>query len=228
MKKVYLVALICAIIAGATTFLFAQKLIESNDPDKGKVQIIYAQTDVPAGTQITSNNVDTYFTIKTVDEASVTEGAIKTTEELLGQTTSGYIYAGEQVIEKRFGSDIEENAGLSYNLQDGYVAYSLAAEGTMGVDGYILTGDTVDVLAVKTVGEKQEIETVLSDVKVLKISTNDLNSDTANAILTYSSITLELTYDEAETMFMVENTTTYGGTYKIILKQRTTETEEEE
>lgn len=228
MKKIYLVALICAIMAGVATYLFAQTLIDTNDPNKGKTQIIYAQTDVPAGTQITSNNVDTYFTVKTVDEADVTAGAVKTVDELLGQTTSGYIYAGEQVIAKRFGTEMEENAGLSYNLQDGHVAYSLSAEGTMGVDGYILTGDTVDVLAVKTVGEKQEIETVLSDVKVLKISTNDLNADVANPILTYSSITLELTYDEAETMFTVENTTAYGGTYKIILKQRTTETEEEE
>lgn len=226
MKKIYLVALICAIATGVATYLFAQSLIESKDPNKGKTQIVYAQTDVPAGTQITSNNVDTYFTVRTVDESSVTAGALKTVDKAIGQVTSGYIYAGEQVIDKRFGTEKEANVGLSYNLKDGCVAYSIAADGIKGVDGYVLAGDTIDILSIKNNGDKQVIEPVLTDIKVLKTSTNDVNTDTSSPVLSYSSITLELTYDEAETMFMVENTNTYGGVYKVILKQRATEDEE--
>lgn len=62
----------------------------------------------------------------------------------------------------------------------------------------------------------------MSDVKVLKISTNDVNTDTANAIVTYSSITFELSYDDANILYEVENSGEYSG-YKLILNKRTAE-----
>ena len=123
---------------------------------------------------------------------------------------------------KRFGTEQESNVGLSYNLADGMVAYSMAADGVTGVDGYILPGDTVNVLAMKTGDGKATVDTVLSDVKVLKISTNDVNTDTANAIVTYSSITFELSYDDADILYGVENSGEYSG-YKLILNKRTAE-----
>ena len=151
---------------------------------------------------------------------AIVDGAVRSLDEVIGNT-SGYIYAGEQVSMKRFGTEQESNAGLSYNLADGMVAYSMAADGVTGVDGYILQ-DTVNVLAMKTGDGKATVDTVLSDVKVLKISTNDVNTDTANAIVTYSSITFELSYDDADILYGVENSGEYSG-YKLILNKRTAE-----
>ena len=56
----------------------------------------------------------------------------------------------------------------------------------------------------------------------MKISTNDVNTDTANAIVTYSSITFELSYDDADILYGVENSGEYSG-YKLILNKRTAE-----
>ena len=74
----------------------------------------------------------------------------------------------------------------------------------------------------KTGDGKATVDTVLSDVKVLKISTNDVNTDTANAIVTYSSITFELSYEDADILYGVENSGEYSG-YKLILNKRTAE-----
>lgn len=156
-----------------------------------------------------------------IDNGAIVDGAVRSLDEVIGNTSSGYIYAGEQVSMKRFGTEQESNVGLSYNLADGMVAYSMAADGVTGVDGYI-SGDTVNVLAMKTGDGKATVDTVLSDVKVLKISTNDVNTDTANAIVTYSSITFELSYDDADILYGVENSGEYSG-YKLILNKRTAE-----
>ena len=80
----------------------------------------------------------------------------------------------------------------------------------------------MSVLARETGDGKATVDTVLSDVKVLKISTNDVNTDTANAIVTYSSITFELSYDDADILYGVENSGEYSG-YKLILNKRTAE-----
>ena len=222
MKRIYLIALISALVAGIATYMFAQSVISNNDPNKDKSEVVYAITDVLAGTQVTAGNVNTYFSTRMIDNAAIVDGAVRSLDEVVGNTSSGYIYAGEQVSIKRFGTEQEANAGLSYNLPDGMVAYSMSAEGVTGVDGYILPGDTVNILAMKTGDCKATVYTVLSDVKVLKISTNDVNVDTSNAIVTYSSITVELSYEDADILYGVENSGEYSG-YKLILNKRTAE-----
>ena len=220
MKRIYLIALISALVAGIATYMFAQSVISNNDPNKDKTEIVYAISDVPAGTQVTANNVNNFFSTRMIDNGAIVDGAVRSLDEVIGNTSSGY--AGEQVSIKRFGTEQESNVGLSYNLADGMVAYSMAADGVTGVDGYILPGDTVNVLAMKTGDGKATVDTVLSDVKVLKISTNDVNTDTANAIVTYSSITFELSYEDADILYGVENSGEYSG-YKLILNKRTAE-----
>ena len=215
MKRIYLIALISALVAGIATYMFAQSVISNNDPNKDKTEIVYAIADVPAGTQVTANNVNNFFSTRMIDNGAIVDGAVRSLDEVIGNTSSGYIYAGEQVSIKRFGTEQESNAGLSYNLADGMVAYSMTADGVTGVDGYILPGDTVNVLAMKTGDGKATVDTVLSDVKVLKISTNDV-------IVTYSSITFELSYDDANILYEVENSGEYSG-YKLILNKRTAE-----
>ena len=205
MKRIYLIALISALVAGIATYMFAQSVISNNDPNKDKTEIVYAISDVPAGTQVTANNVNNFFSTRMIDNGAIVDGAVRSLDEVIGNTSSGYIYAGEQVSIKRFGTEQESNVGLSYNLADGMVAYSMAADGVTGVDGYILPGDTVNVLAMKTGDGKATVDTVLSDVKVLKISTNDVNTDTANAIVTYSSITFELSYEDADILYGLDN-----------------------
>ena len=58
MKRIYLIALISALVAGIATYMFAQSVISNNDPNKDKTEIVYAIADVPAGTQVTANNVN--------------------------------------------------------------------------------------------------------------------------------------------------------------------------
>lgn len=52
-----------------------------------------------------------------IDNGAIVDGAVRSLDEVIGNTSSGYIYAGEQVSMKRFGTEQESNAGLSYNLR---------------------------------------------------------------------------------------------------------------
>ena len=189
MKRIYLIALISALVAGIATYMFAQSVISNNDPNKDKTEIVYAISDVPAGTQVTANNVNNFFSTRMIDNGAIVDGAVRSLDEVIGNTSSGYIYAGEQVSIKRFGTEQESNVGLSYNLADGMVAYSMAADGVTGVDGYILPGDTVNVLAMKTGDGKATITVLffLLSLPVLFVSLSSFSTTTSLSSLTILS-----------------------------------------
>ena len=71
MKRIYLIALISALVAGIATYMFAQSVISNNDPNKDKTEIVYAIADVPAGTQVTANNVNNFFSTRMIDNGAI-------------------------------------------------------------------------------------------------------------------------------------------------------------
>lgn len=224
MKKVYLVAFICALIAGGATLYFAQSLEAANQQkDTSKVQVVKALQDVPSGTQITSENAETLFAVALIDASGISANSVTSIESLLGKTSTGMIYAGEQVNASRFDGE-EEIAGISFNLRDGYIAYSIAAESVKGVDGYLVPGDTVDVIALEK--ESKEAEVVMTDLKVLKVSTYEANANSATTpVLTYGTVTLEIKVSEAEQLMEIENSGKYT-VFRLVLNKRIVETEE--
>ncbi|MGN1420157.1 MAG: Flp pilus assembly protein CpaB [Eubacterium sp.] len=224
MKKVYLIAVIFALIAGFATYMFASEIDKkSTIKDADTVTVYVAVNDMEANTAITEEMFAEdagYFATKTVLAADQTPNAVTSQDQLVGMVTVDKLYAGEQINANRLESIDGEDVALSVKLPKGKVAYSLSASSVTSVDGYISEGDTVDVIIYRDDekgNEKSEI--AYKDLKILRVSTNTENSKASkngSAVTEYNSLTVEVTKEQALELYNIENT----YSYKLVLNPR--------
>lgn len=157
MKPVYIIALIAALVAALASFLFVQDLTKNSKIENADTtKVFVAVQDVPDGTVIDNNNFGTYFDTQSIVDKFLTPGYIAEDEvaNVIGRVSTRTIYAGEQLSMNSFATQSSSEIDLAYKLNEGEVAYTLKADATTGVDGYIRIGDTVDILANYTLDEE--------------------------------------------------------------------------
>lgn len=227
MKKVYLIALIVALFVGGATYLFVQGLVESSHIQDAPTQdVVVAIADVPAGTMITAEMVESTFATKKVLLEDVVPEAITDVGLIVGQVASQDLYVGEQISMRRVAAAGSDETGLSYSLKEGEVAYSIKANADRGVDGYIKPGDTIDIVVAyededgKITGGGIEFQ----DLKVIKVatyqevSTAKQDATTDGEVKTYTSVTVKTTEDVAVRLYAMEAEAMDG--FKLILNSR--------
>ncbi len=230
MKKVYLVAVIFALIAGFATFMFARELDKKTTiKDADTVQVYVAQKDVEENTQITEamfaegdDQADATFVLKTIVASDAGPNYVTDKADMIEKITVDPIYAGEQVNSMRLIEKDADTVSLSFKLKEGMVAYSIVANDANGVDGYIGPGDTVDIITYETDETgNTSVEIAYEDLKVIRVSSN-LDNATANSsgssITSYKNITVEVTPDQALELRAIEQ-----KDYKLILNSRAAE-----
>lgn len=217
MRKVYLIAVVCALIAGFATFLFAKELSEkSSFLDAQKATVITAVAEVPQNTTITQENFAQYFTTSEIVSSYVLKDAITNTADAVNTVTRQTLYPGEQLTLNKLITSESDDATLSLTLPDGYVAYPISAAGTESADGYISIGDKVDVYVFS--GNTARIP--LSNLEVLRVSNKAANvtaETDGTEINEYSTLTLIVTEQQALDLMEIENG---GENFKLVLKPR--------
>ena len=224
MKKVYLIAVVFALIAGFATYMFAKQIDEkSTYKDADTVSVVCAVQDIPKNTKITQEMLDDeenpYFEVKPVVVDSVVPNYATDKNELLENITVDPIYAGEQINKSRFESVDGEDVALSFKLAPGKVAYSFTAGSVTGVDGYISEGDTVNVIVYDTEDGKTTTKVAYKNLKIIRVSTNSVSTSSSASgtkITEYGTLTVEVTEKQALKLYEIEN----DYTYKLVLNPR--------
>lgn len=232
MKKVYLIAVVFALIAGFATYWFATEINKKTSiKDAETVSVVVALQDVPKNTIITDEMLaedSGYFTVKSCLADDATPSYISELGKLSQQVTSVDIYAGEQMNEHKIVSADSDEVGLSYKLSPGKVAYAFSAGTTSGVDGYISVGDTVDIITYEQTKDGEvKTDVAYSGLNVIRVSSAK-DYDTAQSsdtkISEYNSITVEVSEKQALKLYEIEN----SKTFKLVLNSRKEKDEEKE
>ena len=201
MKRVFLLALIFAILTGVAVFLFASNLQQSSQGDT--VAVVVAARQIPQRTQITSDMVE----IRKLPAEAVNPKAMTDINRVVGRITNTSIEADEQVLSTKISEREIGDAGLSYTIPDGKRAISIEVSDTSGIAGYLQAGDHVDIIGVTSVdsldagatGSTTISKMVLQNIQVLVVSTKTLNE--SNDAAGYSIVTLAVTPTEATKLF---------------------------
>lgn len=228
MKKVYLIAVIFALIAGFATYMFAKQIdAKTTIQDAETVNVVVAVQDIAKNTKITeemlTDEENPYFTTKTVLAEDAAPNYLTDMNELLDLVTIDPLYTGEQVNTARLQTTDGEDVALSFQLTNGYVAYTFSASSSTGVDGYVSVGDTVDVVVYEVDEEDpddSEAVVAYSDLKIIRVSTNTANASSESSgskITEYSTLTVEVTPENALKLYEIEN----EYNYKLVLNPRT-------
>ena len=161
-------------------------------------EIVVAAQDILPGTIFNEESLKKGLTKTTPwPKTSIPAGAFSTPQQIMGKVSRVKILANEPILESRLAG---EGAGLTVRLEAGKRAVALRVDEIVGVSGFIVPDDRVDVILTTTpLGAAQDAKIskiVLQNKRVLSVAQSTEQKDGKPQLA--RSITLEVTPEEAE------------------------------
>ena len=154
------------------------------------VFIVVAAQTIPLGQKI----VDTHLELASWPADRLPEESFTDTEKIKGQVAAQTIYKGEPVLQKKI-AEHARGSTLSALITKSKRAMSVRVNDVVGVAGFVLPGNSVDILATQGKHDEAKVKTVLQNVKVLAVDQTTGNKDEPVVV---RAVTLELAPEEAE------------------------------
>lgn len=199
LKIALVVAVFFGLIASYGIYNFLNQQQRATDSLRASTQdIVVAAQDIPPGTTLNDEAFKRGI-VKTTPwpKSSIPAGAFSSPQQIVGKVNRVKILANEPILESRLAG---EGAGLTVRLEAGKRALALRVDEIVGVSGFIVPDDRVDVILTTTpVGAAQDAKIskiVLQNKRVLSVAQNTEQKDGKPQLA--RSITLEVTPEEAE------------------------------
>ena len=201
LKIALVVAVFFGLIAAYGIFNFLRQQRQAAEALRTQTQdVVIAAKDIPAGSTIAEAMLKD-GTVRAIKwpKASVPAGAFGTPTEVIGKVNRVKIMANEPILESRLSG---EGAGLTVRLEPGKRAMAVRVDEIIGVSGFIVPDDRVDVIVTTTppgVSDNKDArlsKIVLQNKRVLSVAQSTEQKDGKPQVA--RSITLEVSPEEAE------------------------------
>ena len=201
LKIALVVAVFFGLIAAYGIFNFLRQQRQAAEALRTQTQdVVIAAKDIPAGSTLSETMLKD-GTVRAIKwpKASVPAGAFGTPAEVIGKVNRVKIMANEPILESRLSG---EGAGLTVRLEPGKRAMAVRVDEIIGVSGFIVPDDRVDVIVTTTppgVNDNKDArlsKIVLQNKRVLSVAQSTEQKDGKPQVA--RSITLEVSPEEAE------------------------------
>ncbi|HEY5701291.1 MAG: Flp pilus assembly protein CpaB [Woeseiaceae bacterium] len=189
-------------------------------PDKAaeqdRQQVVAAAMTIPFATKVDER----HLRLVDLPEGAAPEGFFTSIDEVAGKVSTTEIPRGEILIAQRFR---EHSAGstLAALVDREMRAVTVRVDDVVGVAGFLLPGNRVDVLASrKQTNKRAETETILRNIKVLAV--DQTASADSNEPVIVRAVTLEMAPRQAEELFRART----EGTIQLTLRNPLAQEEE--
>lgn len=216
MKKKTFTYLFLSILMGVGAAVLADNWIQQRiaPPPSAALEyepIVVAAMDIPFGQKIETNQLKIMEWPKTV---ALPSGAIQKFEDAEGRVASQTIFSGEMVLSSRV---VEHTSGstLSAIITPNKRAITLRVNDVVGVAGFLLPGNRIDVLASRKIDKSVTTKTLLEDLKVLAV--DQTVSPEKDKPIVVRAVTIEADPKEAEKLFKA----TEEGSVQLVLRNPT-------
>lgn len=187
-----------ALVLGVAAAVFATRWMQDRLADvetsrAGTVPVVVAATEVPFGERIKATDV------KTINwpQLQRPEDSFADPSLVVGRFTNQKLLPGEMVLKQRI---VDESAGnlLSTLIAPNHRAVTVRVNDVIGVAGFLLPGNRVDVLATrKDNNRRAETRTLLQNLKVLAVDQTTAQEGKDEPVVV-RAVTLEMRPDQAE------------------------------
>ena len=167
----------------------------NTSPDDSQQNVVIATVEIAFGQMIEPQQV----TVVRMPKDAAPEDAFDATEKVVGKIATfsmlrGDILRGARVAEHMGGST------LASLIEPSKRAISVRVDDVVGVGGFLLPGNRVDVLATRQVGSEgnAESKTILEDLRVLAVDQTASTDKTQPVVV--RAVTLEMTPSQAEVL----------------------------
>jgi pilus assembly protein CpaB len=168
---------------------------DQNDKDKtDTVTVVAAAIAIPFGAQVEERHLK----IIEMPKDSAPPGSFSLTEDVISKVTTQPIVGGEILMQVRF---VEQGAGstLAALVNKNMRAVTIRVDDVIGVAGFLLPGNRVDVVAARKENRRAITETILRNIEVLAVD-QQASTDDSNEPLIVRAVTLQVTPEQAETL----------------------------
>lgn len=206
--------LLLALVIGLTAAVYAATWV-SKQGGIASNKVVVAVADIELGSKINPQM------LSTVDwpSGSVPPGAFKEPKDLQDRVVKVSVLRGEAILERKL-APAGTQGGLSAVIADGKRAMTVRVNDVVGVAGFALPGNYVDVMVNaqqdKGKGEegRQISKTVLEHVLVLAVAQEAGRDDTKPRVV--SAVTLELSLEDSEKLDLARSV----GTLSLVLRNQ--------
>jgi pilus assembly protein CpaB len=217
----FVTALVIAVGAAWVANNWLQDRLNPQEAKAQGIPTVVAALKIPFGHKIEGAHVR----VIRMPEESVPGDAYADPEEVIGKIANQVIFPGEVLISKRIVDQLEGST-LSALIAPKKRAVTVRVNDVIGVAGFLLPGNRVDVVASSKVMDNLYVRTILQDIKVLAV--DQTASPEKDQPLIVRAVTLELSPEESEILVKATN----EGSVQLTLrnpmdKQKIAESEEE-
>lgn len=155
--------------------------------------VVAASMVIPFGTKIEERHLK----IIEMPKDSTPPGSFALKEDVVDKVTTQPIVAGEILMKARF---VEQGDGstLAALVDKNMRAVTVRVDDVIGVAGFLLPGNRVDVVAARKDGRRAITDTILRNIEVLAVDQTASTNDNEPVIV--RAVTLEVTPEQAETL----------------------------
>jgi pilus assembly protein CpaB len=198
MKQRGLLLVALSLIMGIGAAWFAKGWVDNRSggsDDVNTVVIMSAAMDIPYGTKLESRHIKAVKIPKEITP----QDAVLTVDEIEGYVANSDVVKGEMLIKSRFNAH-GVGSTLAALIGKDMRAITVRVDDVVGVGGFLLPGNYVDVLATKLNRQTKvaHSETILKKMKVLAVDQTARSNDTDPVVV--RAVTLEMTAKESETL----------------------------
>lgn len=210
-KAVMLLAL--AIVIGLGAAFYAVQIVSKNG-NIASNKVVVAAVDIPLGSKISPQMITTMdWPI-----GSVPSGAFKEAKGLQERVVKTTVMRGEAILETKL-APAGSQGGLSAVIAEGKRAMTVRVNDVVGVAGFALPGNYVDVLVhaeqENKSGERKQIsKMVLERVLVLAVAQQAERDVTQPKVV--NAVTLELSLEDSEKLDLARSV----GTLSLVLRNQ--------
>lgn len=192
-----------AAVAFAANWLQRQ---ESTDT----LQVIVAKRDLPMGTRLQADMLETIRW----PQAAPIDAPLTALDQALDRVISMQILRGEPLLKSKLAA-VGEIGGLSSVLREGQRAVTVKVNEIMGVAGFALPGNYVDLMVNTPDGQDNPVsKIVIERIKVLAVAQDVASAENKPRVV--NAVTLEVSPGQAEKIDLARSV----GTLSLVLRSQ--------
>lgn len=158
------------------------------------ISVVTASMDIPFGTMVQPRHLATIQMLRGTEPA----GSFRSLQEVEGKVTRAALLSGEILLAGRF-ADAGAGSTLAAVVARNMRAMTVRVDDVVGVAGFLLPGNRVDVLGSRDLGNREaQTETILQNVRVLAV--DQTAATEKNEPVVVRAVTLEVTPEQAEAL----------------------------
>ena len=219
MKKVRIFALLAAVVTALMLFFYLNSM---NKPEViSRASVLVAAQDIPADTPI----VESMVTLSMLPDEAILPDTVSDAALVLGKVAKSEILAGEQILSSKLVKVGESDESmLTYAIEPGMRAITIAVDEVSGVAYMITPGNRVDIFA-HYIMEQQTVTGEMKSVPVSELLVENITVLAVDSVMSqkgktqseehaYTTLTLQVTPEQALKLSFSE----YTGELRAVLR----------